>query len=88
MFLMNTHNICFHGEKKNISALGWKQKCLIWSYGQLLIFFSIKSFPISGDFYHLLITLANSLDPDQVDKLLLSESKLWWYSWKIVFSKS
>ena len=61
----------------------------------LLKFFpaqSINSFPASGDFRHLLITFANSLDPDQARQNIRPDLDqncltLWWYSWKI-FLKS
>ena len=58
-------------------------------------FVCINSFPASGDFFRLLITFANSLDPDQprqnvgpvgpdLDPNCLT---LWWYSWKIFLKK-
>ena len=55
--------------------------------------FCCNSFPASGDFCRLLITFANSLEPDQawqnvgpdLDPNCLT---LWWYSWKIFFKIS
>ena len=48
----------------------------------------LNSFPASGHFCHLLITFANSLDPDQARQNDLDPNclTLWWHSWKI-FSK-
>ena len=54
---------------------------------------TLNSFPASGDLCCLLITFANSLDPDQarqnvgpdLDPNFLT---LWWYSWKFFFKKS
>ena len=53
----------------------------------------INSFPASGDFCCLLITFANSLDPDQAQQNVGSDLDpncltLWWYSWKMIFWKS
>ena len=47
-------------------------------------------FPAGGNFYRLLITFANSLDPDQARQNIGSDLDincltLWWYSWKISF---
>ena len=44
-------------------------------------------FPACGDFCHLLITFANSLDPDQAQQIVgpdLDPNRLilWWYSQK------
>ena len=51
-----------------------------------------NSFPASGDFCRLLITFANSLDPDQARQNVGSDLDpncliLWWYSWKIFLKK-
>ena len=43
---------------------------------------TLNSLSAFGDFCHLLITFANSLDPDQAGWLTL-----WWYSWKIFLKK-
>ena len=48
----------------------------------------LNSFPASGDFCRLLITFANSLDPDQARQNVGPDLDpncltLWWYSWKI-----
>ena len=53
---------------------------------------SLNSFPASGNFCRLLITFANSLNPDQAQQNIGPDLDpncltLWWYSWKIV-SKS
>ena len=47
----------------------------------------LNSFPTSGNFCHLLITFANSLDPDKARQNIgpdLDSNCLtfWWYSWK------
>ena len=49
---------------------------------------SLNSFPASGNFCRLLITFANSLDPDQALHLVGPDLDpncltLWWYTWKI-----
>ena len=42
----------------------------------------------SGDFCRLLITFANSLDPDQAWQNIGSDlDPNWWYSWKIFLKK-
>ena len=50
------------------------------------------NFPASNDFCCLLITFANSLDPDQARQNIGPDLDpncltLWWYSWKIFFKK-
>ena len=73
-------------------------ECFYWSYIShkfwlmifAIIFWAISlfnSFPMSGD-KSLLITFANSLDPDQTQTNVRSDLDsncltLWWYSWKI-----
>ena len=52
----------------------------------------LNSFPTSSNFCRLLITFANSLDPDQARQnvgpdLDPNYLTLWWYSWKICFWK-
>ena len=52
----------------------------------------LNSFPACGYFCRLLITLANSLDPDQARQNFrpdLDQNCLthWWYSWKIFLKK-
>ena len=42
-------------------VLGWGE-CYYYSFER-----DDNSFPVSGNFFHLLITFANSLDPDQAD---------------------
>ena len=53
---------------------------------------TVNSFLASGNFCHLLITFANSLDSDQVwqnvgPDLDPSCLTLWWYSWMIFLKK-
>ena len=55
-------------------------------------FFCLNSLPTSGDFCHLLITFANSLDPDQAGQNIGPDLDpncltLWCYSWKIFLGK-
>ena len=52
----------------------------------------VNSFPASGDFCYLLITFANSLDPDQARQNVGPDLDpncltLWWYSVKIFLKK-
>ena len=51
-----------------------------------------NSFPAGGGFCHLLITFANSLDPDKARQNVGPDLDpncltLWWYSRKIFFEK-
>ena len=53
---------------------------------------AFNSFPASGDFCRLLITFANSLDPDQAWQNVRPDLDpncltLLWYPWKIIFEK-
>ena len=57
-----------------------------------MLWILITSFPASGDFCRLLITRANSLDPDQARQNVGPDLDpncltLWWYSWKFFLKK-
>ena len=61
---------------------------IIWEKGP----YTINSFPANGNFCCLLITFANSVDPDQAWQNVRSDLDpncltFWWYSRKIFFEK-
>ena len=75
-----------------------KERQLLWllfAFEQIKPFLSEgrkTNFPASGDFCRLLITFANSLDPNQARQnvgpdLVPNCLTFWWYSYKIFFEK-
>ena len=79
------HILVIFVAKNSVRGVRWT--CIVWSP-----ILTLNSFPTSGYFCHLLITFANSLDPDKAQQnvgLDLDPNclTLWWYSWKIYFVK-
>ena len=69
-----------------------KRGLLLKGKNLLPVYEKLNSFPTSGDVYCLLITFANSLDPDQAWRFVWPDLEpncltLWWYSWKIFLKK-
>ena len=75
------------------SEANWSGSALFAKTGHVV--FSkrrVNSFPASGNFCHLLITFANSLDQDQARQNVGPDLgpnclTLWWYSWKNFFER-
>ena len=77
------HILVIFVAKNSVRGVRWT--CIVWSP-----ILTLNSFPTSGYFCHLLITFANSLDPDQAQQHVGPDLDpncltLWWYSWKICF---
>ena len=77
------HILVIFVAKNSVRGVRWN--CIVWSP-----ILTLNSFPTSGYFCHLLITFANSLDPDQARQNVGPDLDpncltLWWYSWKICF---
>ena len=102
------HNFAWHSPVNSKDRLGWLQikgvstlfSACIFSCKQVMIIVLhltslstlFNSFSASGNFCHLLITFANSLDPDQARQNVGSDLDpncltLWWYSWEIILEK-